>query len=63
VGKYLACQEMAVVLARMVWVYDMLVQPGTRVGEGYKELGKGRQRKNEFQTYEKFVSSHDGPIV
>lgn len=63
VGKYLAYQEMAIVLARMVWVYDMRVQPGTRVGEGYKELGKGRQRKNEFQTYEKFVSSHDGPIV
>jgi cytochrome P450 len=63
VGKYLAYQEMAIVLARMVWLYDMRVQPGTTVGEGYKGLGKGRQRKNEFQTYEKFVSSHDGPIV
>jgi hypothetical protein len=54
---------MAIVLARMIWLYDMRVQPGTAVGEGCMELGKGRQRRNEFQTYEKFVSSHDGPVV
>jgi cytochrome P450 len=63
VGKYLAYQEMAVVLGRLLWSYDVRLEPGTYLGEGSDELGKGRQRKKEFQTYEKFVSSHDGPMV
>jgi cytochrome P450 len=63
VGKYLAYQEIAVVLGRMLWLYDMQLEPGTSLGEGSDALGKGRQRKNEFQTYEKFVSSHIGPMV
>jgi len=63
VGKYLALQEMAIILARLIWLYDMRLQPGTTLGEGDVELGNGRTRKKEFQTHEKFVSSHDGPMV
>jgi cytochrome P450 len=63
VGKYLAYQEMAIVLARMICLYDMRLEPGTRFGEGHPTLGTGRERWNEFQTYEKFVSDHDGPLV
>jgi cytochrome P450 len=63
VGKYLAYQEMAVILGRTIWRYDMRLKPGTTLGEGNPALGYGRERRNEFQTYEKFVSSHDGPVV
>jgi len=63
VGKYLAYQEMAIVLGRMIWLYDMRLEPGTNLGEGNETLGDGRKKRNEFQTYEKFVSSHDGPMV
>lgn len=63
VGKYLAYQEMAISLARMVWLFDMRLKPGSTLGEGHEGLGEGRMRKGEFQLYDKFVSTHDGPLV
>lgn len=63
VGKYLAYQEMAISLARMLWLFDMRLQPGSTLGEGHKELGEGRERKEEFQLYDRFVSTHAGPMV
>lgn len=62
-GKYIAYQEMAIVLARMISLYDLRLEPGISLGAGSEGLGKGKERKNEFQTDEKFVSSHDGPMV
>ncbi|KAI9651246.1 hypothetical protein NHQ30_001284 [Ciborinia camelliae] len=65
VGKYLAYQEMEVVLARLIWQFDMRLseQEGVGLGEGRKGMGWGRERKNEFQTWERFVSWHEGPMV
>ena len=63
IGKYLAYQEMSLVLARMVWLYDMRIQPGTTAGEGNAKMGWGRTRKNEFQLLDRFVSMHSGPMV
>ena len=63
VGKYLAYQEMGIMVARLVWQFDMRVQPDSTLGEGKPGLGWGRQRKNEFQLYDAFVSTHEGPLV
>ena len=63
IGKYLAYQEISLTLARMIWLYEMRIQPGSTLGEGNEKLGLGRQRKNEFQTLDRFVSMHDGPMV
>ena len=63
VGKYLAYQEMGIALARIVWLFDMRLQPETTLGEGDAALGEGRGRKNEFQLYDRFVSTHEGPLV
>ena len=63
VGKHLAYQEMAIMIARMVWLYDMRLQPESTLGEGRLGLGYGRGRKEEFQLYDKFISTHDGPLV
>ena len=63
VGKYLAYQEMAIMLARLLWLYDLRLQPGTTLGEGHPSLGKDRMRAKEFQLYDKFVSTHDGPML
>lgn len=63
VGKYLAYQELGIVIAKMVWLFDMRIEPGTHVGEGHPTLGPGRERAREFQTYEQFVSNHQGPLV
>lgn len=63
VGKHLAYHEMGIVLARVLWGFEMRLEPGSTVGEGREDLGEGRKRKNEFQTRDKFVSAHDGPMV
>ncbi|KAM0177897.1 hypothetical protein ACHAPF_003863 [Botrytis cinerea] len=65
IGKYLAYQEMEVVLARLIWEFDMRlsVQEGVGLGEGKKGMGWGRERKREFQTWNRFVSWHEGPMV
>lgn len=63
IGRYLAYQEMFLVIAYILWQFDMRLQPGSTLGEGRKELGPGRHRKNEFQTLDRFISMHDGPMV
>ncbi|KAL8715436.1 MAG: hypothetical protein Q9220_000770 [cf. Caloplaca sp. 1 TL-2023] len=61
VGKTFAYQEMSIVLARILWRYDIGLQG--KVGEGHEKLGLYRERIDEFQTWEGFVSTHDGPMV
>ena len=63
VGKYLAYQEMSLILARLLWLYDMRLEPHSTTGEGSVWLGHGRQRQNEFQLKDRFVSTHEGPMV
>lgn len=54
---------MTIIVARIIWLYDMRLQPGSRLGEGYAGLGHGRHRQGEFQTYDMFTSTHEGPMV
>ena len=61
VGKTLAYAEMSVILARIFWLYDMRLRGS--LGEGRTSLGNGRRRTNEFQTWDGFTSTHEGPMV
>ena len=61
VGKTLAYAEMSVILARIFWQYDIRLRGN--IGEGRTNLGKGRERTNEFQTWDGFTSTHEGPMV
>lgn len=65
VGAGWAAQEMRVVLARLIWEFDMRLSQneGRGLGGGEKGMGWGREGKNEFQTWERFVSWHEGPMV
>jgi cytochrome P450 len=63
VGKVLSYHEMKIMLARIIWLYDMRLQPGCFIGEGHETLGEGRTRKCEFQLWDSFVSTHEGPMV
>ena len=63
VGRHLAYQEMTILLARIIWLFDMRLGSPSTVGEGGPKLGELRKRKGEFQTWDKFVSSHNGPMV
>lgn len=62
-GKNLAYQEMMAVMAKLMFSYEMRIQPGSTLGEGAEGLGPDRSRKGEFQMWDVFVSSHEGPMV
>lgn len=57
IGKHLAYQEMSLVLARIVWLYEMRLAPSPGGGKGAGPAAK------QFPTLDRFVSSHDGPMV
>lgn len=63
VGKSLAMKEIMVVVARLVYLYEMRISEGSNLGEGAQGLGEGRQRKGEFQMRDLFVAKADGPMV
>lgn len=63
VGKALAYGEISIVLARLIWLFEMRLEPGATLGEGSNALGRGRGVKKEFQTIDNFVALHDGPMV
>ena len=63
VGKSLAYAEMELTLARVIWMYEMRLEPGDSRGSGWKGRGWGRERTTEFQLWDKFVSTSEGPRV
>ncbi len=63
IGKYLAYQEMSIILARMLWYFDIRLDPSSTLGEGSGTGTEGRERKEEFQLQDRFVSMQEGPMV
>ena len=63
IGCTLAYLEMSILLARVVWLYDMRLERGSVLGEGSPNSGEDRHRVKEFQTYDCFTSVHQGPMV
>jgi cytochrome P450 len=63
IGKGMAYSELSTALARVLWVYDMRLAPGARVGEGCADAEYGRHRVTEYQLRDTFTSMKDGPIV
>ncbi|KAL6796896.1 cytochrome P450 [Trichoderma sp. SZMC 28012] len=63
IGKYLAYQEMSIVLARLIWLFDIRLDPSSNMGEGIGDAREGRECKTEFQLYDRFVSSQKGPML
>jgi cytochrome P450 len=63
IGKGMAYTELSTALARTVWMYDLRLAPGMRVGEGDADLEWGRHRSGEYQLRDSFTSLKDGPIV
>ena len=57
IGKHLAYQEMSLVLARVVWLYDMRTAPSPSAAKRTVSSAK------QFPTLDRFVSAHDGPMV
>lgn len=63
VGKALAMKEIMVVVGRLIWLFEMRIAEGTRVGEGTDSAAPGRKRKGELQMKDMFVGKAQGPLV
>lgn len=65
IGKNLAWMEMTLVLARIVYLFEMRRTPGNNLGGG-DPLAKGfagRRKPEQYQLYDGFVAQRDGPLV
>lgn len=63
-GKVLAYKELSVALARLVFLYDIRLEPGSHLGEGScMDSRWGRQRTGEYQLWDAYISIKKGPMV
>lgn len=62
-GKGMAYLETSIVLARIIFLYDMRIAPGTSLGEGRPDGPDGRRRREEYQLIDTFVSKAHDPMV
>lgn len=64
-GKAMAYLEMGLTVAKTLWYFDFEPAPGVlgNVGGGTAGDRNGRNRVNDFQLEDIFVSNHDGPYL
>ncbi|KAJ4386531.1 hypothetical protein N0V93_009428 [Gnomoniopsis smithogilvyi] len=64
IGKNLAWMEMSLVLAKLLFRFEIRRDPSNNLGGGDPLNGSpGRRNPDQYQTYDIFVSSRDGPMV
>ncbi|KAI2468304.1 cytochrome P450 [Annulohypoxylon bovei var. microspora] len=63
IGKQMAYQEVSYILARIIWTFDLRLEPGNHLGEGTDAGSEGRTRENEYQVYDRHVCEQHGPIL
>ena len=58
----MAYREMMIVLANILWRFEMKVVPGSSLrGGGRLGAGYGRERHDEYQLYDFFAGAGSGP--
>ncbi|KAJ4357742.1 uncharacterized protein N0V89_002318 [Didymosphaeria variabile] len=63
IGKGLAYVELSITIARVLFMYDLKLAPGSTLGAGRKDLEDGRTRATEYQIEDRFASTKDGPLL
>ncbi|CAG8976544.1 hypothetical protein HYALB_00011021 [Hymenoscyphus albidus] len=63
IGKDMAYKEVAYILARLIWQFDIKLDQNDLTGEGLGTGPEGRERKDEFQLFDRFVSEQRGPTL
>jgi cytochrome P450 len=63
IGKSVAILASKLVLAKMLYQYDVRVPNGVVTGGGGPGLGQGREREEEYQLQDILVSYRSGPMV
>ena len=62
-GKALAYTEISIVLARIVFLFELRLSQISRPEEVRPGWANGRKGKNEFHVFDSIVALHDGPMV
>ncbi|KAI1074441.1 cytochrome P450 [Whalleya microplaca] len=64
-GKAMAYLEASLVLAKTLWYFDFEAAPGKlgEIGMGNKADKNGRDREGEFQIFDIFTATGDGPYL
>lgn len=63
IGKNVALLASKLVLAKMLYAYDVRPVDGKVTGGGGKSSGKGREREDEYQLLDYLVAYRSGPMV
>lgn len=62
-GKNLGWLEMMIVMAKIIYKFEVRRDFANNLGGGSPEGRVGRQNVDQYQTYDAFVSMRDGPMV
>lgn len=63
IGKNLAWLEMSLVLAKVVYLFELRRDPHNNLGGGDAKGPPGRRNPDQYQLYDTFVGQRDGPLV
>ena len=63
VGKNLAWMEMMLVMAKMVFMYELKQDPANNLGGGKTKGSAGHQDPERYQIQDAFIALRDGPLV
>jgi cytochrome P450 len=63
IGKNMAWMEMMVVLAKLVYRFELKQQPGNNLGGGMPNFRPGHQQEDRYQLYDAFVAMRNGPMI
>ena len=59
----MAYSELTMTVARVAYLYDMRLAPGSSLGEGSPDAELGRDRPMDFQLKDTFTAAKAGPLV
>lgn len=62
-GRNLAWLEMQIIMAKIVYHFEIRQDASNSVGGGSPDSRAGRRHVDQYQTYDAFVSLRDGPVV
>lgn len=62
-GKNLAWLEMTIVIAKVIYMFEIRSSLDNNLGGGSPDGRLGRRNVDQYQTYDAFVSLRDGPLV
>jgi cytochrome P450 len=63
VGKNMAWLEMRILLAKLIWTFEIRRDHDNNLGGGSPQSEWGRQNVDQYQTYDIYVSDRKGPLV